>query len=133
MHLPESVMINSVKLDEPEIQRILDQLDLVEEEGEKAEQRGAPRRLYRVRGVVVHVNQSGMEVSFLVPVRNISKTGLAFLHRQMLHVNTPCRVEMVLPDGASTNVRAQVAHCRHVQGVVHEIGLQFDRSLQLPE
>ncbi len=132
--LAESVQIDSVKLKDPELLRVLDRLDQNEaEEGERAERRADPRIRYRIRHLVVHINQSGSVVAFLVPSRNISRRGIAFLHRQMLHVDTPCRVAVVLPEGEWLSVSARVVRCQHVEGMLHEIGLQFDKPIQLPD
>lgn len=132
--LAESVPINSLRLTDPELRQILDRLDKAEAEGEHhSERRADPRLRYRVRHLVVHVNQGGAEVAFVVPSRNISRGGMAFLHRRMLHVDTPCRVQVMLPGGEWLRVTARVVRCQHVNGVLHEIGLQFDKPITLPE
>jgi hypothetical protein len=62
---------------------------------------------------------------FWGPTRNISAGGLAFLHRQALAVGQELEVDIPLLDRQVLCVEARVVRCRHVKGMVHEIGVEF--------
>ncbi|HYE02670.1 MAG TPA: PilZ domain-containing protein [Phycisphaerales bacterium] len=90
------------------------------------------RRQYRQLALALQVHQPGGSTStFPVVSRNISRTGMAVLHRAYIHLGV--RVQVALPRraAATLSVSAHVVRCRHVSGMVHEIGLQFDHPIQL--
>ncbi|HPP26334.1 MAG TPA: PilZ domain-containing protein [Phycisphaerae bacterium] len=85
------------------------------------------RARFRTNKVVIHVldAQHNIESSFRVVARNISADGLGFLHGQMLPPGKPVFVQIPRRDGEDLNLLAKVAHCRHVDGMIHEVGLKF--------
>ena len=132
---PQASSIEAVKLDRTHLRLLLEEMDRVaDEEARPAEgksKRKHERRPYRVGSLKVTVRQNDREQTFIVPVRNISEGGLAFLHRSMLYGGTKCTVELECGPGDSIKVGAEVANCRRVTGLVHEIGLKFDSAIQL--
>jgi len=132
---PQASPIEAVKLDRTRLRLLLEEMDrAADEEAPPAEgksKRKHERRPYRVGSVKVTVRQNDREQSFIVPVRNISEGGLAFLRRSMLYGGTQRTVELECGQADSTKVGAEVANCRHVTGLVHEIGLKFDSAIQL--
>ena len=95
-----------------------------------APEAGTPKRLLGARGVV-SIAQMGSEATYAVPMREISDKGMAFLHRSMLHPNTPCTLHLSLSDGERIDVAGKVAGVRHVEGMIHDIRVAFDRPIDL--
>lgn len=68
-------------------------------------------------------------VVFLVPTRDISATGLSFLHGGFVHVGTRCTVQLITMHGTWNEVPAVVVRCQYVEGGVHEVAVRFDREI----
>lgn len=98
-----------------------------------SERRRAPRYLYHRGLVVVHLRQPGSTASepYLVPTRNLSKTGVAFLHGGFIHSGTECVMHLITRDGAWQSVPGQVVRCRFVESNIHEVGVQFTDPIEL--
>jgi len=114
-------------------------LDLVDIDGAEAgtargkdqrDKRKEPRWTYRDRPIAIVVEHPAGGISrYLATPRNISAGGLAFLHGGFLHKASKCRVELVRLDGKAIRLVGQVAACRHVEGLVHEVGLKFEQVI----
>ncbi len=94
------------------------------------------RRGIRVRfdspGVQVTLyNPAGAGISHHVVTRNLSRRGMAFVHGRFVYANVPCEVTLHTLDGAEITLRGRVMRCRHVTGIIHEVGVIFDQSIDL--
>jgi hypothetical protein len=109
-----------------QIQSLLNTLDAAQRVPIE-EARRAARLTYRSLEVCVEVLNIRGEVlfGFCVPTRNISATGIAFLHKQMLTPGAKLHVDIPLLDERSIKVCARVMRCRHITGMVHEVGVEF--------
>jgi hypothetical protein len=118
--------IRPIRLTEEQLRGLLDHLDGATTKPEK-EVRRSDRISYRTLNVTIHVLSGTDQVStsFQVPTRNLSASGLAFLHKQMLPIRQRLRIEIPMIDERILKVLAEVVRCRHVQGMVHEIGVRF--------
>lgn len=96
-----------------------------------SDHRADPRVNCRCSAVIVIVNQSGYESTFLNPVRNISQSGIAFLHRSMLHQGTQCIIRIRTPDQRWLQLGGDVVRSRYIRSMVYEIGLKFGEPLDL--
>ena len=65
----------------------------------------------------------------MVCARNLSAGGMGFLHGGYLHKGSRCKVLLRALDGQMHPMNGQIVSCRHVEGTLHEIGLQFDRRI----
>lgn len=118
-------IVESVRLSDDELTKLYEELDGQEVQG-MSEARRHQRMNFRSRRVVIHVldNHDSIEASFRVVSRNISAGGLGIIHGQMLTVGK--RLLVQLPrDSDRLNLVGQVAHCRHIKGMLHEVGIQF--------
>ncbi|MEX0886845.1 MAG: response regulator [Phycisphaeraceae bacterium] len=68
-------------------------------------------------------------VRYLVRPRDVSTTGIGFLHGGFVYEGTRCRTILIMPDGAPLLRDGQAVRCRHVRGHVHEVGLLFDNTI----
>lgn len=121
--------VRTIHLSEERIAELLKRLD--EESGDVAADRRKPRYRYRMKGLLVHMQQPGSSLSipYLVPTRNISAEGLSFLHGGFVHVGTRCVAQLITSYGTWDNVPATVVRCRYVEGNIHEVAIRFDRLI----
>jgi len=81
-------------------------------------------------GVVMELQQPGGNTSrYMVQPRDISCTGLGFLHGSFVYTDSVCTCELVTIDGSQMPIRGKIVRCRHVKGRVHEVGVHFDDPL----
>jgi hypothetical protein len=130
--LASTLNIRSVRVDKALLRRILDALDNNPCNFELNRRRH--RRLpYRGRQVILHTRQAERDVVFIVPSRNISRSGVSFLHGQMMHLDQPCTVDLATKDGTWLTVEGVVVRCRYIGGMIHEIGLKFGSLINLED
>lgn len=129
----ESDVFSTLKLSAGDKLRVLDRLDELEREDAGRERRTQERYDYRPEGgLTVRIEQPGGSVStHLVAGRNISTNGLSFLHGGFLHNGTRCTVRLIALNEETVLATGRVSRCRSVHGRVHEVGLKFDRPLEL--
>jgi hypothetical protein len=128
--LPDALRIGSVRVDKGLLQRILDTMDNDPCSLDLGKRRHE-RLVYRGRQVILYTRQTERDVAFIVPTRNISPGGVSFLQGQKMHVDQPCSVDLPTRDGNWLTVEAAVVRCRHVRGMIHEIGLKFTSLVNL--
>ena len=75
----------------------------------------------------------GSVVNYLVRTRNLSPTGIAFLHGSFVYTGTACVLALHDKDGKMVGVDGKVVRCQHVRGHVHDIGVRFARSLEVKQ
>ena len=81
--------------------------------------------------VVRPMSQEGRAARFIVRGRNISATGLGFLHGQFLYKNTSCEIILINREQQGFKLRGRVVRCRFVEKNVHEIGIRFDQAVDI--
>jgi len=84
-----------------------------------------------VRSAIVYTKQGERDVAFIVPTRNVSSGGIAFLHSQMMHVGQPCVVQLATKDGSFIMVPGKVLRCNYVKQMMHEVAIQFDKPIDV--
>jgi hypothetical protein len=130
-------VFRAVTLDRDRLRRLLDKMDAISAEADghgphpRQTHRKHERRPHRVEGAVVTIDQARHKQTFVVPIRNVSKGGLAFLHRNMLHVGTPCTLQLACGEKDWITIEGEVAQCRHIEGMLHEIGVAFKSEIDL--
>jgi CheY-like chemotaxis protein len=94
------------------------------------ERRRQERIEYRMPDIAVVVQHPGGGAGkFLVHARNISAGGMAFIHGGYVHPGSECRVALTRRDGRRLAVAGVIAHCRHVDGPHHEVGIRFLKEI----
>jgi CheY-like chemotaxis protein len=131
---------NTLRLSAHELSRLQDELDAVGPAGAHPK-RVHNRWAFRETLATIEVEHPGgatTELSYAC--RNISPGGLSVLHSSFMHIGT--RVVVRLPRGgtqdgagpdATIRVPGAVVRCRHLRGTVHEVGVKFDRAVDLRE
>ncbi len=110
-------------------EEILQQLDAAQECGFKRERRRAERRPWRRALKITLLQPGGGQRRVEIVTRNISSTGVSFLHNGFLHNGTLCRMQLITLDNAWVDVSAVVVRCRLVAGRVHEVGARFTQPI----
>lgn len=126
----ETLTIKSVRIGREVVRSCLDDLDRRQNERAKS-RRGTGRVKYRIPSVVVRPDRSDKDIAFIVSTRNISTGGMSILHGQMMYTGNACRVDLATRNGEWITVKATVAHCRLIRGMLHEVGLMFDAPIDL--
>lgn len=126
--LPESISLQSVRLGAKELDEMLDELE------ESAviparDKRKHVRISCRCKGVLVVVNQGGFESTFYIPLRDVSTSGMAFLHRSMLHTGTECNIKIRTSDRKWIQVEGTIVRSRYLKNMIYEVGLKFNKEL----
>lgn len=95
----------------------------------------APKRVYtRIPFVepFVRVQIAGDHSStreMVLACRNLSRGGIGLLHSSFMYPNTPATVFLPRTDGTSPGLHGRVVRVQHRGGLVHEIGIKFDKEI----
>ncbi|MEQ8316862.1 MAG: PilZ domain-containing protein [Phycisphaerales bacterium] len=121
---------NTLNLSAEQLGMIMDDLDAAGEGGRV--RRNHARLSFRIPAIEVEVYQpSGGSVNFCVACRNLSRGGLSVVHSSYMHVGTRCRIKMTHNTDGPVWIKATVVQCRHVTGRVHDVGLKFDKEIDV--
>ncbi|MEM9882731.1 MAG: PilZ domain-containing protein [Planctomycetota bacterium] len=92
------------------------------------------RRFFHVRRAALRVlHRSAPPTSHLVRTRNLSEGGVGLIHNAFLYPGTACHVALQTRHDESVALRGNVSWCRHVSGRGHEVGVRFDRVIEIDE
>lgn len=98
------------------------------------EARKFTRLAYRKDTVHVKVRQpGGQEALIKVACRNLSSGGMSVLHNAYIHPGSWCAAALSHRSAGPTIVEGRVVRCQHRVGVVHEIGVKFDKPIHLAD
>ncbi|GAB4383051.1 MAG: hypothetical protein Kow0022_01910 [Phycisphaerales bacterium] len=64
-------------------------------------------------------------------VYRVNTQVLAALHRGYIHPGTPCQIELPTLNGDTMTLRASIAQCRHLSGLIHDSVLELADRLDL--
>ena len=121
---------NTVRMKSAELQKLHEELEAANRGNSHA--RKCIRLDYLQMSVRVEMHQAGgSAVTLQYAARNISSEGLGILHNSYVHPNTRCIVHLKHRDGHEVPIEALAVRCRHVKGLVHEVGLRFKASINV--
>ncbi len=125
-----TLVIKTIPLADAEVDGILDSLDN-QEDNPPPSSRVDKRFPLRLKRCVIHIKQPGdaSTSTYLVHTRNISKSGVAFLHGGYLHGGTRITIQLITTRGSWSDVEGEVVRCRFVEGRIHEVGARFERHV----
>ncbi len=81
--------------------------------------------------IITHPDEPDRRHRYRVIPMNLSETGFGFLHGMFLHPGTPCDMMLMALSGSIEIVRGKVVRCELVRGKVHQVGLQFTKTIDL--
>lgn len=126
-------LVKTVRLDDAEVEEILNKLD-TDQHAVDPNKRAEARYQYRVKRCVVHLqSQGGGTTAYLVPTRNLSATGIGFLHGSFVYPGSKCLIQLTTMHGTWHNVPATVVRCNYITGRIHEVGVRFLESIDPSE
>lgn len=114
---------------------LLGKLDSLGAHAEGSDGAADPRRMYTrvafseplVRVQIEDERKSTREI--VLACRNISQGGVGLLHSSFMYPGTTAVVFLRRNDGTSPGLRGKVVRVQHRGGVVHEIGVRFDKEI----
>jgi CheY-like chemotaxis protein len=123
---------NTVNLEQRALDELLDELDERSGASEASKRRDFVRWPFRQTSIGLRITQAGGITSTLeVACRNLSCGGASVLHSSYLHVGTRVAIQMPKPNGAPMEIEGTICRCQHVRGVVHEIGVKFQKKIEV--
>lgn len=69
--------------------------------------------------------------TYIVRSRNISSGGLGFIHGCFIEPGTRCSIALQAEDGYGKILAGRIAWCRRVELEAHDVGVQFDESIDV--
>jgi len=120
-------VFDSVRLNPHECESLLDALDRSTSKS-VASRRQTRRWKFRNR-IIVAIRQGGVTQSYFVAPRNISTSGVAFLHGGYVHIGSPIAVAMRDLREELQTMQGRVVRCVHIKGRLHEIGVRFTEAI----
>lgn len=122
---------NSLGLNRAELDMLIDTLD--REQTSKGSQRRESARIafHEMPLELIIIQPGGGQTNIRVASRNLSRSGMGFLHSAYLHVGTSIIVSLEHRQTGQVSIRAKVVRCRHVTRHIHEIGVKFDTIINL--
>ncbi|MEM9418681.1 MAG: PilZ domain-containing protein [Planctomycetota bacterium] len=114
-------------------------VEKLNEHGSRALAKAAPNRDIQdrtrytiVNRCVIRLKRQGNPASVLqVRTRNLSQGGLAFFGGNYIFPDTPCHVALVDLEGNGQLIAGTVKWCRHIDGNLHECGVEFDERINV--
>lgn len=133
--LPKTGYVDSLRMSAREHADILNELDARNGRARDDDRRHEQRLRYSQQALLfVQIRHPGGTAgNYLVRTRNLSRTGIGFLHGSFIYNGTPCTVALRSVDKAIVAVEGRVVRCHHVRGHVHEIGVHFDKPIRLKQ
>ena len=78
-------------------------------------------------------NNDRMRSTITVATRNISRGGISVLHSSFVYPGTNVRTKLSKINDTPCMLSGKVVRCEHRGGVVHEVGISFDRQIIVQE
>ncbi|HZZ44367.1 MAG TPA: response regulator [Tepidisphaeraceae bacterium] len=125
--------IDALRLSPRQHTEILNELDARHSAADDAERRIDQRlRFTEQAQLFVQLRHPGGTAgNYLVRTRNLSRTGIGFLHGTFVYNGTPCTIALRSTDKIVVAMEGRVVRCNHVRGHVHEVGVRFDKPIRL--
>lgn len=127
--------LNTLGMGHKDLAQLHELLDSKGEAPEARRKRGFVRWPFRLASLPLKVMQPGSCIAseLRVACRNLSAGGMSVLHNSYLHTGSKVVVTLEHPAHGPVELEGTVSRCRHVRGVVHEIGIRFKQSIQARE
>ena len=126
--------INTIGLQGKDLEALFESLDSGRST-ESTKKRDFVRWPFRQASLLVHVFQNGGSnpTPIHVACRNLSCGGISLLHSAYIHLGTKVQVTLPHPERGNVSIPAFVVRCTHLRGVIHEIGVKFNKPIQARE
>jgi PilZ domain len=124
-------LIDTLRLTDEQWRELSDQLDRVNpyETGQRRHERISYRKLAQIAVAIQQPN--GQWAKYIVRSRDLSPSGIGFIHGSYIHTGSACRVILKDPKGQVVCLEGTVRRCDLVKGTAHNIGVQFREEINL--
>jgi CheY-like chemotaxis protein len=129
-----STAIRKLRVTHETLDHWLDRLDQAQAPPGRVNARHAQRVGYRIGGAVVTVpGPDDTTADYAVAARNLSRLGMGAIVGQFIYPRSKCTVKLHSPHGREQDAPGRVVRCRYLvgSGSLHEIGVEFDRPLDV--
>ncbi len=126
----QNARANTLGLRGAELNAIYERLDM--NSAGAAARRQSARLAYRHDSIAIELSQpGGAQTHLSVACRNLSRSGMGFLHSAYVHEGTPVIVTLRHRTEGPVRVPGKVVRCRHVTRHVHDVGVRFDAPVNI--
>lgn len=130
---PSSARANSLGIDQKTLEGVVKKLDIPLPKDTKLK-RGFVRWPFPEANLELLVLCSGGgTTSVRVAARNLSCGGIGILHRSFLHPKTRVRVRLRSISAGMVEINGAISRCTFKGGVLHDIGIRFDKPIDIHE
>lgn len=129
--------IDTLRLDEQTFLRIVDRLDrasskTADQANHQEDQRRHLRIPFRTKlKFIVRVESDGYKRNFIVRARDVSNSGIGFLHGSFINLESKCFIQMINPTLGTMDVPGLIRRCNHIEKNVHLIGMEFNNEIDI--
>ncbi|MFN3166023.1 MAG: response regulator [Phycisphaeraceae bacterium] len=133
MHSQADQPIQTLRLSERDKAQLLVQIAELSQRETESDQRRLRVACDHNDAVLSLLGQTGSVTRFAAVVRNISRWGVSIVLGRYAYPRTRCEVQVGAKDGTTHTRLGEVRYCRHIKGLVHELGVLFDHPVDLSE
>lgn len=83
--------------------------------------------------ILVLIGENNERTMLSVLTRDLSRWGASVLHGRYVYPGTLCELQIKKLDDTWHTRKGEVRHIRHVQGMIHNLGIQFEEPIDLGE
>jgi len=123
--------IQTLRLSEREKTKLLWAIDQANRRDDTQDQRRLRVSCTNNEAVFTLKAEGTGQASFAMLARNLSRWGAALVHGRYLHPQSRCELMLQTNSGDWEQIPGIVRHARHIQGMVHELGIEFDVPIEL--
>lgn len=112
----------------PQVELILSALETGQHRAHTEQSRKLRRRSYRVLAKLRLFSDSANAAGWILYTRDVSPRSLGFVTQSRLPLGYGGRIELLLPDGFSSNIECTLLRCRQAAPGWYEGALYFNRE-----
>lgn len=99
----------------------------------KQERRALRVQYTEAKAILTLYMETGGSTRLAVVPRNLSRRGMAFVHGRFIYADSRCEVMLKTLAGEWQTLPGVVRNCRHISGIVHEVAVVFDGTVDLSD
>lgn len=125
---------NTLGLDLSGVRALSSRLDTFDAKRPAELKRDFVRWPFHRERVRIQIDQpGGTQLLLKLACRNISRGGISLFHNAFLHEQGRCVLWLPHPTRGEVGVFGTLMRCKHRGGVIHELGIRFDRPIEAKE
>lgn len=128
---PAATRTNSLGLSQAQLETVLSSIEAAGDGGVHSN-RESSRHEFRNLSVDLDIAQmGGGHTRIRVACRNLSRTGIGFLHSSYMHTGTGVIVTLPHAKIGEVRIPGTVVRCRHVTRNIHDVGVKFKQPVDI--